>query len=89
MRSLSIGAAMASAALMSMTSAASVANSVLDGWARPDPTDRAGRQSRPYSRKRVMKYRGPGQTKKLKGGLYKGSRWAKKATRLGGNPARF
>lgn len=86
---MSIGATMAACALSALSSAGSLglaglAAGEFTGTMRPDPTS-----SRPYSRKRVSKYRGHGQTKKLKAGLYKGSRWAKKATRLGGNPARF
>ena len=50
-----------------------------------DPTS-----SRPYSRKRVSKNRSwRGRTKKLAAGAYKGSRWAKRASKRGGNPARF
>jgi hypothetical protein len=83
---MSMGAAIAACALSALSSAGSLGLAAGDfpGTMRPDPTS-----ARPYSRKRVSKYRGHGQTKKLKAGLYKGSRWAKKATRLGGNPARF
>lgn len=64
---------------------------VFRGSLTPDPTDKPGRQSRTYHRKRVSKYRRRYMAHPRKGAVahYKGSRRAKKATRLGGNPARF
>jgi hypothetical protein len=72
-------------------SMASSAGSVIAREIRPDPTDKPGRQSRAYHRKRVSKYRRRYMAHPRKGAVaqYKGSRRAKKATRLGGNPARF
>lgn len=81
MRSFSIGASIASAALMSMASAGAAVGATIRELRDEEPVQFSGRRRR--------RYRNPGQTKKSKAGLYKGSRWAKKATRLGGNPARF
>lgn len=82
MRSLSIGAALASAALMSM-SMAGASTAVSREVRAPDALSYGRQKKRPY------RGWGKGRTKKLKAGQYKGSRWAKMATRLGGNPARF
>jgi hypothetical protein len=84
---------MAAAALMAfdLASRPSPIEARILGPRTPDPTDKPGRQSRAYHRKRVSKYRRRYMAHPRKGAVaqYKGSRRAKKATRLGGNPARF
>lgn len=76
------------AAMAGMAAAAlSMAAAPVGALRGPEPLDPTSRRA--YSRKRVSKWRKPGTTKKSGAFRYKGSRWAKRASKRGGNPARF
>lgn len=79
-----ISSAAVAAAMLSLGSAVGVSSEPM-GYpgTRPDPTSR-----RAYSRKRLSKARGRGHTKRTIIFAYKGSKRAKRATRLGGNHAK-
>jgi hypothetical protein len=83
------GIALAATAALALAGAA--AGPSISTYGYSDPSPRPSRQRKPLSArklKRLRRYHARGSTKKTGAFRYKGSKRAKRATRLGGNPAR-
>lgn len=82
MRYVSFG----TSAAIALAAAASLVGHAFPVSAAPEPRE-APLLRQPHRLPRYRSWRG--RTKRLAAGRYKGSRWAKRAHRRGGNPARF